>query len=105
MPCISEIPYERKLVDDLQNEKFRLINICLFSSEENWRKTIYKFEMKGEHLFANVNWQNKLVKEYKLSSYPHYTLIDKKGKIISNNPKRPSEGLKEEILKLLNDNK
>jgi thiol-disulfide isomerase/thioredoxin len=103
MPCISEIPFERKLVDDLQNEKFILINICLFSSEENWRKTIYKFEMKGEHLFANVSWQNKLVKEYKLSSYPHYTLIDKKGKVISNNPKRPSEGIKEEILKLLNN--
>lgn len=103
MPCISEIPYERKLVDDLQNEKFRLINICLFSSEENWRKTINKFEVKGEHLYANVNWQNKLVKEYKLSSYPHYTLIDKNGKIISNNPKRPSEGLKEEILELLNN--
>ena len=103
MPCISEIPYERKLVDDLQNEKFRLINICLFSSKENWRKTIYEFEMKGEHLFANVSWQNKLVKEYKLSSYPHYTLIDKEGKVISNNPKRPSEGIKEEILKLLNN--
>ncbi len=103
MPCINEIPYERKLVDDLQNEKFRLINICLFSSKENWRKTIYEFEMKGEHLFANVSWQNKLVKEYKLSSYPHYTLIDKEGKVISNNPKRPSEGIKEEILKLLNN--
>jgi thiol-disulfide isomerase/thioredoxin len=63
MPCINEIPFERKLVDELQNGKFILVNICLFSSEENWRKTINKFEMKGEHLYANVNWQNKLVKE------------------------------------------
>jgi peroxiredoxin len=103
--CINEIPYEKKLFDDLQNEKFRLINICLFNSEENWRKALNKFEMKGEHLFANVNWQNKLEAEYKISSYPHYTLIDKDGKIISNNPKRPSEGITGEILKLLNDQK
>ena len=100
-PCINEIPYERKLVDEFENKKFKLINICFFSSEENWRKTIEKFEMKGEHLFANENWQKILVEKYKLGSYPSYILIDETGKIISSSPKRPSEGIGEEITKLL----
>ncbi len=100
-PCINEIPYERKLVDEFENSNFKLINICLFSSEENWRKTIEKFEMKGEHLFANENWQKILIEKYKLVSYPSYILIDETGTIISSSPKRPSEGIGEEIAKLL----
>lgn len=99
-PCINEIPYERKLVDEFENRNFKLINICLFSSEENWRNTIDKFKMEGEHLFANENWQKILIEKYKLGNYPTYILIDETGQIISSRPKRPSEGIGEQIAKL-----
>ena len=101
-PCIQEIPYEQELVNDFEGKDFRLINICFFSTEENWYTDVNKFKMRGVHLLANENWQKRLIEEYKIGGYPHYTLIDKDGKIISNNPKRPSGGVSEDILKLLN---
>lgn len=101
--CKMEIPFEHKLIEIFKSEKFHLINICLFTTQETWEKVIAKLGMKGINLFAEGNWQKKLIENYKISSYPHYTLIDKNGKVVSNNPQRPSEGLKDEILNLLNN--
>ena len=99
--CKMEIPFEEKLVERFKNEKFNLINICLYTPHETWKKTIVKLGMKGINLFAEGNWQKKLIDDYKIGSYPHYTLIDKNGKVVSNNPKHPSQGIDEEISDLL----
>jgi len=100
-PCVNEIPFEKELVNEFKNEKFKLINICLFNTEESWRNAINKLGMEGINLFADKNWEDKLIKEYNTARFPHYTLIDKNGNIVSNNPSRPSDGVSEEILKLL----
>jgi thiol-disulfide isomerase/thioredoxin len=99
-PCRMEIPFEQKLVDNFRNKNFRLINICFYATKSTWHKVIKKWDMKGVNLYANGNWQNKLIKDYRISAYPHYTLISKNGKIISNNPKRPGKGISKEIAKL-----
>ena len=102
-PCVIEVPFEQKLVNDFKNKNFYLINICFYSSKENWLNAIDKLRMSGINLFANTNWQKKLIEDYKISSHPHYTLIDRNGNIFSNNPKRPSEGVSEDIIQLLNN--
>ena len=99
--CKMEIPFEQKLVEKFKNEKFHLINICVSTPHETWEKAIVKLGMKGINLFAEGNWQKKLINDYKIGTYPHYTLIDKNGKVVSNNPKRPSQGIEEEISTLL----
>lgn len=102
-PCLLEIPFEKELVKTFKDRNFHLINICFYTTEENWQKSVNQLEMEGINLFANENWQKKLIESYKIMSYPHYTLIDKNGNIFSNNPKRPSEGVLEDILSLLNN--
>ena len=75
--CKLEIPYEKKLVTDYKGKAFQLINICFYtSSKEVWYKAINEFGMEGINLYANGNWQNKLIEKYKITAYPHYTLID-----------------------------
>jgi peroxiredoxin len=101
--CVMEIPHETKLVEKLTGKKFSLINICLHASEDNWIKALKTSGMKGVNLFANEKWQQNLIESYKISFYPHYTLINKDGKIISNNPKRPSENILEDINYLLRE--
>ncbi len=101
-PCKQEIPFEQKLVNDFKNKRFYLINICFYSSELNWINAIDNLGMDGINLFANENWQKKLIEDYKISGFPHYALVDKNGNIFSNHSKRPSEGLKEDITKLIN---
>jgi len=102
--CIMEIPFEKKIIKEFENKNFNLINICFYSSISNWKNAIKELGMEGVNLFANKNWQQKLIKNYKLSFYPHYTLIDKYGKVFSNNPKRPSEGISKSIAELIENN-
>jgi len=100
--CQIEHPYEDSLVYNFKDEDFQFVNICVLSSEENWEKYLDKFGSTGISLFANANWQKKLTESYKISSYPHYTLIDKNGKIFENTCKRPSSGIENDIKQLLN---
>jgi thiol-disulfide isomerase/thioredoxin len=102
-PCIKEIPYERELVKNFKDRDFLLINICFFTSKESWISAIQKYKMEGIHLYAVKNWQEKLINEYDIAGYPHYTLIDKKGNIFSNHSRHPSQGIAEDILVLLNE--
>jgi len=61
--------------------------------------------MEGINLFANEKWSTILNKSYDFQGAPHYALIDKKGNIVSNNPKRPSAGLSIDIRELLSKRK
>ena len=99
--CRIELSFEHKILDRYKNYNFKLINICFYSSGKNWRKALDQLGMRGVNLFANESWQNKLIQNYRIGSYPHYTLINVKGEIISNNPLRPSAGLSDEIQKFL----
>ena len=83
LPCRKEIPFERKLLNDFRNKDFVLINICMETKKENWLNSISKLNIEGGNLFASKNWQKILVKKYKISGWPHYTLIDKQGNKIS----------------------
>jgi hypothetical protein len=53
-------------------------------------------------LCSCYGWQNKLIKSYDIAGFPHYALIGKDGKIISNDPKRRSEGLTEDLENFFN---
>jgi|GEM_PF-2557279 len=102
-PCRKEIPFEKKLEEDFKGKNFSLINICEQTSKENWIDALSKLNLVGINLFAVGNWENILNKSYFINSWPHYTLIDKNGNIYSNNPNRPSEGISEDIIKLLSE--
>ena len=89
-PCIAEIPYEKSLAKKLNGTNVLLVNICVHCDEKSWQETIKKKDMPGIHLIAKESWNQKLVNDYMISGFPHYTLIDKEGKIIANPTYRPS---------------
>ncbi len=102
-PCIKEIPYENKLYEELKSKNFELLSICLDSSEESWRNSIAKYNLNTTNLFANENWSKSIRDNYGILGYPHYVLIDSKGKIADSNTLNPSDkGLKQQIVELLN---
>jgi len=102
-PCIVEFPFENKLVDVFTNDKVKIISICLNTKEEIWKQQIIKYGLKSINLFANENWEQIIKKAYEISGFPHYVLIDKNGKIADNNCVHPSQGVEQDIRKLLNE--
>ncbi len=90
-PCIEELPFEQKLHEKLKDEPVNIINICYQCQEDQWIQYLEENDMPGMHLFAEGEWPAKLSKNYAINGIPHYTLIDKEGKIIANPTYRPSD--------------
>lgn len=101
IPCLKEFPYEDSLVERFRSEDFQLINICLNSSEDNWRRKIQGHNTPL-HLYAKESWCDILKESYKIYGVPSFVLINKDGQIINPNaPKPSSDDLIPEIDKAL----
>lgn len=101
IPCLKVFPFEDTLANKLKNEDFQLINICLNSDEDIWRKKVAT-HTEVLQLFAKGNWNNILKDSYKIYGYPKFMLVDKNGLIINANAPRPSNPeLMDEIKTLL----
>jgi len=99
--CRIEVPIETKLIEQFPVNDFLLINICLTESKEEWLKAVNELKMKGINLYTQGNWIKQLISKYYIYAYPHYTLIDRNGIIVTNNAKKPSGGLSKDIEQLV----
>jgi len=88
-PCINTIPEKNKLIEEFSDYPFELVNICLDYKPEKWTKIIEENNFIGTHLICKGDWQYILRDKYLIQTIPHYVLIDKKGKILSNKCENP----------------
>ncbi|GEM_PF-2613929 len=91
-PCIAEIPLSKKLKAEFESKG---INFIYISTDENpaaWEKTWKKIGLNPveSYLLPDGN-DSELVKKFKISSIPRYILLDRTGKIISEDAPRPSD--------------
>jgi thiol-disulfide isomerase/thioredoxin len=101
MPCIKEIPSLKKMEEHFEGKDIQFVSICKSSSKERWKKMVEEEELGGIQIYApdkNISF----FKDYSVQGIPRFILIDKNGKIIDSNAKRPSDPkLNEEIEKYL----
>ncbi len=100
-PCLKRVPEETKLVRSLAGKPFIMINVCLESPKEQWKKTVQQFKMPGIHLYAGGQQLRKLSQDYNINGYPHYVLVDQTGRVHQNNPFYSSNSLTQEISTLV----
>lgn len=89
-PCMYEMPYLRKLEDTLSNRDIVFVSICKDDYKQNWERSIKNSQSKSIQLFAE-DGNDKFFKDFIVNSIPRCILIDKDGKIINSNAKRPSD--------------
>lgn len=96
MPCIKEIPDLKKIEKEF-GDKIHFLSICKSDTKENWEKFVKKEKLEGFQLFA-PDENIPFFKDYNVQGIPRFILIDKDGKIIDSNAKRPSNPkLREEL--------
>jgi thiol-disulfide isomerase/thioredoxin len=105
-PCRGQFPFSKELhkkftPKQLKNVVFLYISID--KTEEIWKKAM---EQNGLGDFKNGlvpgDWSSEIVKYFQINSIPRYMLIDKKGKIVDFNAKRPSDdAVYDDIIKLI----
>lgn len=102
-PCIAEMSPARELKEKLSGEPFVIISISLDESVSAWKAAAAKYlqDNKESYILTNAK-RSTLVSQFKLTSIPRYLLVDKTGRIVDKDAKRPSdEQLISEIKKLL----
>ena len=95
--CVKEIPFLNKLEKEFKDKEIQFVSICKNDKKEYWMKMVNEKKTGGIQLFAPDN-NNSFFKEYVVQAVPRFILIDKYGKIIDINAKRPSDP---ELRKLL----
>jgi hypothetical protein len=84
-------------------ENVVFVNLCLQSSEKNWKQLISKKKLSGENYFLNEDDGKLFMGNYNIGGFPTYVLINKKGHIATTQAPRPSENkrLKKAITELI----
>lgn len=101
LPCMAEIPYFKVLQDEFKDRKIKFVSINVIDSIETWRKTVKEKQLDGILLHSSDN-NDSFFKDYLVRGIPRFILLDKDGKIIDSNAKKPSDTkLKEQLYSLL----
>lgn len=100
-PCVREIPHLNKLEKEFRDKKIHFVSINKNDSKDRWAKMVNDMELSGIQLYAPDNNISFFTK-YVVQAIPRFILIDKNGKIIEYNAKRPSDPLlKKQLEELL----
>jgi thiol-disulfide isomerase/thioredoxin len=101
-PCRDEMPNSKTLRESYANKDVVFLYLGVLSDENSWKAMIAELDIKGEHYLLNKNEYAALSEKFQINGIPRYLLIDKKGKVASDNAKRPGDKmLKPEIDALL----
>lgn len=105
MPCIKKFPFENELVKEFENEAVEIVNICVNSDIDKWKKYIKKYDLKTTNLFAQGNWNDQLEEDFDIGGLPHDILIDGEWNVIENRGGRSHSEMREFIREVLENQK
>lgn len=90
-PCKKEIPHLKKLEEEYKNKQVVFLGVSIDNAkdEEKWKQFLIDNDMKGIQIFAG-NKSEDITGPYRVKGIPRFLLIDRRGKIISDNAPRPS---------------
>ena len=101
-PCKREMPYSQKLKKDFKGQDVVFLYFSTDKNAQQWENMVTQMEITGENYRANTRVKNEIVKRFNLQFIPRYILINKEGKVVDENAKRPSDPLiKGDLEKLL----
>jgi len=105
-PCIKQMPAAKALKEKLtpeQKEQIVFMYISIDDHESRWKGAIEKHNIKGVHLRSPGGWNSEVTKKFAIRGIPRFILIDKFGKVVALEAKRPSdETLYDELVEMIN---
>jgi thiol-disulfide isomerase/thioredoxin len=103
-PCITGIPKIKDLYNKYNEKGFTIVSISLDSDRNNWLNAIHKYQLEAWPQILSGDDKNNdkdIFFRYGVQGIPHFTLVNKQGKIIANEP--GSESLLNKIDSILSD--
>jgi thiol-disulfide isomerase/thioredoxin len=102
-PCREEIPHAKRLQKKFAgNSNIVFLNVSVDADLRAWIKMIEgDKEWEGIHINQTQEQRQALWKSYKMYEVPTYIIIDRAGKIVSVQAKKPSDPELQDELKAL----
>lgn len=97
-PCRAALPEVKEVFAKLHPKGFEIVGISFDKSKEALQKFVTDETMAWPQYFDGLAWENKLGKEFEISSIPTVWLVDKKGKLRDLNGGRDLAAKVEKLL-------
>jgi thiol-disulfide isomerase/thioredoxin len=97
-PCKTEIPYLKKLEEEMHDRNIVFVSVSVDDSREDWENMVRDKELGGIQLFGGAGWNSSITEDYNIRGIPRFILIDRDGMIIDATAPRPSGNIKEVLL-------
>lgn len=103
-PCLSEMPYSKKLHDETKDMPIEFVYLCTSnnSSLEKWKSKIAELEIPGTHIYVEDTIETDLMNLFSFVGFPSYAFIDAKGNYKPGAITRPSMTDKHKLTELIN---
>jgi len=89
-PCKGEMPYSLKMQDYFKGKDIAFVYISSDRDSVAWKQMIKILQITGDHYRASKRVRKEYNNLYNVRYIPRYVIIDKKGKTVDDNAKRPS---------------
>ena len=102
-PCRREMPYLKALEEKFHGTDIVFVGLSTDKDKGKWEEMVRNGSLSGLQL--HLGPQSAFQKAYNVEGIPHFILLDKEGKIISNNMSKPSAPETESVLESLINNR
>jgi thiol-disulfide isomerase/thioredoxin len=106
-PCITDSEYLYDLNEQVKNENFKVLNICISSPKLTYDKQLSSKIHFGEQLYLSDLEYNEIKKEIAVPYLPYYLLVDQKKNTMIKNAPRPipdkNSKTNENLIKMINN--
>ena len=98
-PCRREVPYLKALAEKFQDAHIVFLGLSVDSDKAKWEDMVRGGSLSGVQLYLGS--QSAFQKAYNVEGIPHFILLDKEGRIISNDMSKPSADQTAAVLEAL----
>lgn len=90
-PCRKEMPYSLELQKKYAGKEVVFLYMSTDKNAQAWTNMISQLNLTGMNYRASDAVKQQIYNQFNLQYIPRYVLIDKNGKIVDSNAKRPSD--------------
>lgn len=90
-PCRKEMPYSLELQKKYQGKNVVFLYMSTDKNAQAWEDMVAQLNLTGMNYRASDAVKQQIYNQFNLQYIPRYVLIDKNGKVVDANAKRPSD--------------
>jgi thiol-disulfide isomerase/thioredoxin len=92
-PCLAQMPFLEQLTGQYENKGIAFVSISIDGDlhKKAWENFINTEKPSGIQLISGKGMQSAFMEKFKITSVPHYIIIDREGNVVNADAPRPDD--------------